>query len=279
MRVITNCPSCQTQFFATEAQLNKHGGKVRCGQCMHVFDAKAQLIATAEDSTVASTNINTLDATPSIEDVPPIQSPPKAESTEIPIDSAENTASVASSTIQQPSFLDDATKKSKSNSKKTVNKSRSWLWTSGSVIMVLIAGMQSVYFLRNEIAIYYPNIKPFLVQSCKQLSCDINLPKQIESITIDDSDMQEDASHPGLIHFSSSLINSSNHVLAYPNLELSLTDVNDTPVLRRIFDPNEYLPPGKNIADGIQAGEETRIKLAITTSGMAVSGYRVFVTY
>ena len=49
MRVITHCPACQTQFFATEEQLNKHGGKVRCGQCMHIFDAKSQLLQQASE--------------------------------------------------------------------------------------------------------------------------------------------------------------------------------------------------------------------------------------
>ena len=34
----------------TEEQLNKHGGKVRCGQCLQIFDAKSQLVSSATDS-------------------------------------------------------------------------------------------------------------------------------------------------------------------------------------------------------------------------------------
>ena len=274
MRVITHCPSCQTQFFATEEQLNQHGGKVRCGQCMHVFDARAQLISVAEETT-DSIDLNHNPST--IEDSPAAQtlSAPESPKNFTEIAGTDSTAEA----IKQPAFLDDAVKKNKLRSNQTANKSRTWLWAFSSLLLVLIAGLQSIYFLRDEIAIYYPNAKPYLVQACQKLSCSINLPKKIEFITIDDSDMQEDAEHPGLVRFASTLINTGNHVLAYPNLELTLTDVEDKPVLRRIFKPNEYLPAETKITDGIQAGTETRIKLAVTTSSIAVAGYRVFVTY
>ena len=49
MRVITHRPACQTQFFATEQQLNQHDGKVRCGQCMQVFDARAQMLNISDE--------------------------------------------------------------------------------------------------------------------------------------------------------------------------------------------------------------------------------------
>jgi predicted Zn finger-like uncharacterized protein len=279
MRVITHCPACQTQFFATEEQLNKHGGKVRCGQCMHVFDARAQLISVAEDTESTADNINSADENASsIGNAPAAQPLSAAESpknfTEIP--SADSTADTND---KQPSFLVDTIKKNKNRTNTAAKSSRTWLWSFASLLLILVATIQSIYFLRDEIAIYYPNAKPYLLQACQQLSCSINLPRKIEFIIIDDSDMQEDAEHPGLVRFASTLINSGSHVVAYPNLELTLTDVEDKPVLRRIFKPDEYLPAETNIADGIQANAETRIKLAVTTSDVAVAGYRVFVTY
>src|SRR4051812_44281114 len=50
MRAVTHCPACQTEFFVTDEQLNKHNGKVRCGQCLHVFDAKAEFVEPAESA-------------------------------------------------------------------------------------------------------------------------------------------------------------------------------------------------------------------------------------
>ncbi|AMC33433.1 DUF3426 domain-containing protein [Janthinobacterium sp. B9-8] len=40
MNDITRCPNCQTAFRVTEAQLQAHRGKVRCGRCAFVFNAK-----------------------------------------------------------------------------------------------------------------------------------------------------------------------------------------------------------------------------------------------
>jgi len=279
MRVITHCPACQTQFFATEEQLNQHGGKVRCGQCMQVFDARAQLVSISDSAENAADTSNSAEEDTSVIDnaVPAeILAQPELTASTIEITGTETKAETV---IQQPAYLGDAVKKNRFRAGHAGNKSRAWLWALATLLMILLSVIQSVYFLRDEIAIYYPKAKPYLLQACQKLSCSINLPEKIESIAIDDSDMQEDADHPGLVRFTSTLINSGNHALAYPNLELTLTDVEDKPVLRRIFKPNEYLPAGTNIADGIQASEEIRIKLAITTSDIAVTGYRVFVTY
>lgn len=44
MSLITACPACHTQFEVTESELHAYRGKVRCGECEHVFDAAAHLL-------------------------------------------------------------------------------------------------------------------------------------------------------------------------------------------------------------------------------------------
>ena len=298
MRVITHCPACHTQFFATEEQLNKHGGKVRCGQCLQIFDAKSQIVSTAavsiEDTNTASisfkdimsptdvfnadekSQVSTTAADSTIAIPSNTDSSSLADLNTPPINRADKTTGISK---QQPSYVDDAIKKSKLSNKKSVLYSHRWLWSTACLALVLITCLNSIYFLRNEIAIYYPNLKPFLLKVCQKIACNIELPKNIELIVIDDSDMQEDAEHSGLIRFSSKLINTGNYRLQYPKLELTLTDMDDKPVLRRIFKPDEYLTADNKISEGFGAGDEVMINLAITTSDIAVAGYRVFVTY
>src|SRR5690348_10918919 len=55
MRAVTHCPACQTEFFVTDEQLNQHNGKVRCGQCLHVFDAKAEILETVDNDAPVTT--------------------------------------------------------------------------------------------------------------------------------------------------------------------------------------------------------------------------------
>ncbi len=416
MRTVTRCPSCETQFFVTEVQLNKHDGKVRCGQCMHVFNAKDHFIDTtdspapiatveaeqpnAEPAIESSSVINdTTDTTDRVDTATAITSDVASDApTDMPLDTSDdinsNTASDSSSNIteytpenspsengwpainnqllddepspfhetehiaeqitisasneeidafsadvstastpsvpdssldddtndrilldnddlanlaksehqQQAQALNDITKltfvadnqgnyfedlaksakRSKSSQKSSKNssgKSLRWPWFLGAILLILAALAQSIYYLRNDIAIYYPNSKPYLMQACQQLNCTINLPQQIELILIDDSDMQEDEKYAGLMNFSSSLINKAGFIQAYPNIELTLTDTDDNPVLRRLFKPSEYLSAKKDIAAGLQAGEHVKIKLAITTQDIPVAGYRVYITY
>lgn len=264
MSAITNCPACQTQFIVTEEQLNQHHGKVRCGQCLHVFNAKDELVEsipgaeasheTADDDVTAKTNEQ-----------------PEA----IVLDG--DTDAIVSNALNkdsQDNYFNADNKKINSTS-----VAATWLMGLFALILLLVAIAQSIYFFRTELTIYYPKTKIYLVQVCEKIGCRINLPKKIDLIAIDDSDMQEDANYAGLIHLSSTLINQANFSQAYPNLELTLTDIDDMPKLRRIFKPNEYLPASTNIAQGLAAGEEVKIKLAITAEGAAVAGYRVFVSY
>ena len=44
MSNITNCPNCQTQFVVSKKQLKQYQGKVRCGHCLHVFDATLHMV-------------------------------------------------------------------------------------------------------------------------------------------------------------------------------------------------------------------------------------------
>lgn len=179
----------------------------------------------------------------------------------------------------QPAYVDGISGKSKLNRKLPGSRIKPWLWGIACLFAILTAIAQSLFFMRNEIALYYPQLKPLLVQSCQVLNCKIQLPAQIEFIVIDDSDMQEDPERAGLIYFSSTLINTGEHTVAYPDLELTLTDVDDNPVVRRIFKPAEYLPKNTSQETGLNPNAEIKIKLAISVNESKVSGYRVFVTY
>lgn len=248
MSAITHCPSCQTQFIVTETQLNQHNGQVRCGYCLHVFNAKNELVESnmENDSSLAPTDDLLT---------------PKA---------GKKTLGAFIKNSQDRYF----------NAVNSLSKNKTSVLTYLLVTALVFTAMaQSIYFLRSDIAIYYPNTKAYLIQVCKKIGCTIDLPKKIELIVIDDSDMQEDENYLGLIHLSSTLINQAKFSQAYPNIEVTLTDTNDTPKLRRIFKPNDYLPNQSDILKGLAAGEEVKVKLAITSQEVVVAGYRIFLSY
>jgi predicted Zn finger-like uncharacterized protein len=270
MTAITNCPSCQTQFIVTEEQLSQHNGKVRCGNCLHVFDATKEIVEESVSSEIEITHQtdNEIDNQNSI-----IEINDETGSTPLEIEANEVVDKALLQDIQN-SYFENIERSTKSRS-----ALKKWLIGVFVFILILAAIAQSIYFLRTQIAVNYPNLKPYLVQACKKIACTIDLPKKIEFIIIDDSDMQEDADYVGLIHLSSTLINQASFLQAYPNIELTLTDVEDKPKLRRIFKPEEYLPEHTDIASGLAGGTEIKVKLAITAKGEAVAGYRLAVNY
>ncbi len=258
MRAITLCPACQTQFFVTQDQLTKHDGQVRCGHCLHVFDANSHKLE--------------IDTLPTINDESDLAHISLVQDSTLPV--SEETVSVnppltpTKALLEQPLIIPE---------QPVASRARPWLLYASLLLVAIVA--QSVFFLRSEIASYYPPSKPYLIQLCQKLACSIHLLRNIELIVIDDSDIKEDTNYPGLLHVSSTLVSQAKYYLAYPNIELTLTDIEDKPKLRRIFKPEEYLPAHSDVANGIPPGSEVKINLAIMAQGHSLAGYRVLLTY
>lgn len=53
---LTRCPHCQTRFRVTEQQLGVASGKVRCGNCMEVFNAREHAVGGAASNQTAPTH-------------------------------------------------------------------------------------------------------------------------------------------------------------------------------------------------------------------------------
>jgi predicted Zn finger-like uncharacterized protein len=312
MNYITSCPACGTQFLLNNEHLKAHRGKVQCGNCEHIFNAKNRLTevsddihspeeynASLEDAVGEHEETQVLDekrigealniVLEGVPDLQDLESDNADISSDFPImvtqtDDApfisNNTPEISDSfdlnQIGAPISIEDLTSKDKLNNSKT--KINYWL-VSMSVLLALLAGLQTIYAKRTQIAAERPQYKAMLVQACEVLKCEIPLPRNLDLLSIDDSDMQEDDSHQNIIKFSSILANNARFTQAYPNIELTLTSTDDEPVLRRIVKPNEYLKAGTDIYAGLGSREEMRVQLAINVKDLAVAGYRVQLVY
>lgn len=330
MNYITSCPACETQFLLTKDDLKAHRGKVQCGQCHQVFNAKNRLIEVSDDihsldeyaaaehngdfednaTNTAVADVDSESPTEQLEHSHSVDERPISAALNDVLETVPNLADLStqneadnqeldgSYTVNQvishqnddtiaeedvdidavraPIFIDDITADPKFQLTKP--KRNSWLMLA-VVLLLIIAILQSIYFLRSTIAVNYPQFKPYLEEACRHLNCTVNLPQHLDLLTIDDSDMQESDDYQDVINFSSLLINNATHAQAYPNIELTLTDIDDKPVLRKLVPPSDYLNSGVNIVDGMAANEEVRINLAINVQNLSVAGYRVLLTY
>ena len=301
MNYITACPACETQFLLTTVHLKAHRGKVQCGHCEHIFNAKNRLTEVSEDihsaaeynasldSSKQSASINieenpinkvldgVLGAVPNLEDLNASSTLYTADSDPFVGDQTHiNIEDNYSYEDETPIAIDDLATEPKFKK----NKVKLNVWSLLlCLLLITLAVLQSIYFLRTKIAAEYPQFKPYLAQACSYLQCTIDLPKNAELFSIDDSDMQESEQYAKVIDFSSLLINNANYIQAYPNIELTLTDTDDRPVVRRLIKPGEYLKTGANMAAGMSSKDEVRVKLAINVSDLSVAGYRVLLAY
>ena len=49
MNYITSCPTCETQFLLSTEHLKAYRGKVQCGHCEHIFNAKNRLTEVSDN--------------------------------------------------------------------------------------------------------------------------------------------------------------------------------------------------------------------------------------
>jgi predicted Zn finger-like uncharacterized protein len=220
MSLVTKCPSCFTSFIVKPKQLEAHRGKVRCGQCQHVFIARDYL--------------------------------------------------------QTPNPQDDflpAAKPSAVNQKKPLILA---LYAS----LFLLALFQAVFFLRSEIAKQWPTLKPTITKTCQLLNCTLPLPQHAELIAIDDTELIKDETDAGIVKFNCLIINNASYTQSFPSIELTLTDKQDMPLIRRKITPNEYLNGSNaNPNDGLAGNDEIHLSLNLKTADMPVTGFRAFIVY
>ena len=120
---------------------------------------------------------------------------------------------------------------------------------------------------------------PLLNKACAAAGCTVGPPHDIAELSIQASDLQADPAHRGLLVLTATVRNRAARTLAYPYVELSLTDAQDQVVVRRAFAPNEYLGGTADLAAGIPANAEVSIKLFIDASATTQAGYRLYLFY
>ncbi|HTY03072.1 MAG TPA: DUF3426 domain-containing protein [Rhodocyclaceae bacterium] len=155
---------------------------------------------------------------------------------------------------------------------------RRWPWVLGSMLALLILTAQVLLHYRVELVATAPNLRSPFVAACDLLGCQIPLPHKIELIGIESSDLAPDGATAGKLHLTATLRNRAPFVQAWPNLEITLTDAQERPLLRRALAPEEYLPPSAVAAGFARRGEQS-VQLSLQTADVPAVGYRLYVFY
>ena len=148
---------------------------------------------------------------------------------------------------------------------------------AGSVVLLLLLLLQAMTTFRNPLAAQFPQWKPTLVALCKLSGCQVDLPAQIEALSIEQGELQTIKEQT--FSYVSLLRNQSRSVQAWPSIELTLNDADDKPLLRRVIAPRDYLPANIDVSQGFAPRSEQTIKLYFALDQLTATGYHIAIFY
>ncbi|MFN3612168.1 DUF3426 domain-containing protein [Tepidimonas sp.] len=316
MSFITRCPSCGTAFKVVADQLKIADGWVRCGHCQQVFDATLDLQpafaslpscapppAEAAPQPTAPPPMPAAEPPQSMASEPEPASEPQAEPEPQPWPDSEPEsdrqeprhhaydavlpveadamgdqggnhdpfATQAAAAAQEPSFVRQARRRA--------------FWRRPAVRLILallvlgltalLAG-QIAWYWRDALAARYPAARPALTAFCDRLGCTIAPPRRPQDVLIEGSVLLRRA--PDRYSFHLVVRNHADTEVAAPALELTLTDLQDQVLVRRVWTPDAWPQPLERLAPG--AEWPLQLELAFDHPDAArMTGYRAVLFY
>ncbi len=288
MALVTLCSGCGTTFRVTAAQLQAHGGDVRCGYCQRIFNGFATLITVNESAIENSSQLQLQLQSPPI-DEPEIgsveesriiednlvaeENPVVIENLSNPPDSSDisNQGALAAETSQQQLLFDE----------NEIRQQRSQaLWLAANIFFLLMLIVQGIYIYRTELSAITPGTRSFIDQYCKIFGCTVPYSQDIKQLGIEASDLQKDSQRqPEVTTLSATIRNHAPFPQELPALQLNLLDDQDELVASRIFTAQDYLREKDSAQTFIESQQEIEIHVNFESSELDASGYHLRLLY
>jgi len=147
----------------------------------------------------------------------------------------------------------------------------------GSVLLLIALVVQAAVSFRDVLAARHPGLRPALVSTCALLRCSVNLPARPEQLVIETGELITLGGNA--YTFSTVLRNQGDMALAWPSLELTLNDLDDKPLVRRVFAPRDYAGAASAAPTGFAARGEQQVRIHFRLEGAEPSGYHIAVFY
>ena len=212
------------------------------------------------------------DPTPAAAPVPMAVAKPKSKSAHKPRPKPPEPAPVVvPPENDEPEFVKRARELERTGGKRQI------AMLAGSVALAILLLVQGVSTLRNVLVARFPAMAPAITSVCGLLHCKLELPAQADALAIETGALEPIGGDT--YSFVTLLRNQSALTQTWPYIELELTDATDKPLLRRVFVPKDYLPPGTDPAKGFGARSEQPVRLYFELKQLKASGYHIAVFY
>ena len=157
-----------------------------------------------------------------------------------------------------------------------------------ALLLLSLLALQLAVMQRDRLAALEPRLKPILQMLCEGFACQVGPMRQIEAIVIDSSSFNK-INDAGVYRLSFILKNAGSAAVAMPSLEVTLTDTQDQPVLRRVLSPAQFSTASSMLAAGADFSAALNLQVAANASpsdaatppglSLRVAGYRLLAFY
>ena len=315
----TSCPECRTAFRVSQDQLGLRRGLVRCGKCNAVFNAYDTLLAELEEppATTVFSGEPARDAlattAPGLEPSPPqvdqaissIQDEAAAPVlADEPVDEVvdERADEPAEQRIEDEAPTGDAISPptgetftppagetsdaillselpNRRAGKPPLPRWKTLLYALAILSLAATLVLQSAYFLRAELVSAWPDARPALERLCQVAGCQVPLPRKLDKQAIAAANLEHDPEQKSRVRLTFLLVNRTGQAQAWPHVSLTLTDVREAPVARKVFPPERYLPEGALVSAGMAEGSEREVRLELDIGSLAATGFALSLVY
>jgi len=173
---------------------------------------------------------------------------------------------------KQPSFM----RKTRGPSLWHKTGVRVMLGLSGFLLVGALA-VQVAIHERDRWAAFEPSMRPALETLCEMMECSLSPLRNIEAVVIDSSSFTK--VRTDVYRLNVALKNNGPVPLAPPALELTLTDMQDQSLIRRVLKPQDFGFKANTLEPGAEFSAVLPISVKAGTSSERVSGYRLLAFY
>lgn len=145
------------------------------------------------------------------------------------------------------------------------------------VMLGSVLAAQLAVFDRDRLASREPSLRPWLEAACAQLGCTVGAPRQIDALVIDSSSFSRLRGDAYRLSFT--LKNQAALAVAMPAIELTLTDAQDQPVVRRVLLPAEFAASASVVGAASEWAGTLAMSVPSSSGAGRIAGYRMLAFY
>ena len=158
--------------------------------------------------------------------------------------------------------------------------SRPWVRASLvtlSLVLLLGLALQVVVHQRDRLAANVADLRPMLLSLCEVLDCKISPFRQIDSVVIENSAFVK--VRGDVYRLNITLKNTAAIDIAAPAVELTLTDLQEQPMIRQVLSAADLGASGASLVAGGELSVAIPVQVKTSSPADRINGYRLLAFY